>query len=509
MVLAALALILVLGAQMLGRYARTDAALESVVNQLEPAATATKDLASSINNMDRRLRIYVSGGATGYRQLYRTAVKESAADLARLEELMGADPDYRQLIADATESRQNWLDRVGDPATEAMDGGQQQAAMEIIDSEIANAAFSRMTADTYRLDVFISGDQHAALAQSAREAQKLAWAMGVALVLLLLIPLAMYVMLSRSVLKPIEHLRRQLREVTSDSRHEAVITPTGPPELMDLGRDAEALRRNLVTQLDQAAAATSALEQEGPVVDAIRTELQARNDGIPVGVQVAGVLRPAEGVVAGDFWDRIPLGDGRTAVVVCDVSGHGARAGVVALRIKTGITMGLLAGNDAPTIFHRACDSFSDEPARFATAVILIVDPRSGQLSWVNAGHPQPRVLRAGGRVERLSTTGPMLSWLGGSWSTGHTQLGPGDVALCFTDGVLESRNADGTELGDEGLDSRLVQVSAHTNDPQEVLAQAIGAVRERADDLGRDDVTMIALRLQAPAASQIPSPRR
>ena len=158
-----------------------------------------------------------------------------------------------------------------------------------------------------------------------------------------------------------------------------MIVPVGPPELRDLGADAEALRRALVHEIDEATAAREALEQEGPVVEAIRRELAARTDAVPLGVTIAGVLRPAEGVLAGDFWDRIPLTDGRAAAVICDVSGHGPRAGIVAMRLKTSITLGLVAGQDPPQILHRACDAFADEPGRFATAAILIADVEQGR----------------------------------------------------------------------------------------------------------------------------------
>ena len=118
----------------------------------------------------------------------------------------------------------------------------------------------------------------------------------------------------RHVLTPIAALREQLREAATPGHHDAVIEPIGPPELRDLGADAEALRRALVHEIDEATAAREALEQEGPVVEAIRRELAARTEAVPLGVTIAGVLRPAEGVLAGDFWDRIPLTDGRAAL---------------------------------------------------------------------------------------------------------------------------------------------------------------------------------------------------
>ena len=310
---------------------------------------------------------------------------------------------------------------------------------------------------------------------------------------------------------PISRLRRHLRLAATPGEHDAVIVPDGPSEIRDLGSDAEALRRALVHEIDESDAAREALEQEGPVVDAIRRELTARAEVGPAGVQIAGVLRPAEGVLAGDFWDRIPLPDGRAAAVICDVSGHGPRAGIVAMRLKTSITLGLIAGQDPPQILHRACDAFADEPGRFATVVILLADPRTGRLDWVNAGHPAPRVVRADGTIERLDPTGPMVSWLIGGWTSGSMLLGPRDLCLAFTDGILESRDADGQELGDVDLDARIRAAAEASSDPAEVTAQVLAAVRERADDLGRDDVTLVALRMdpQPQPVRRIPAPRR
>ena len=209
-------------------------------------------------------------------------------------------------------------------------------------------------------------------------------------------------------------------------------------------------------------------------------------------------MRPAEGVLAGDFWDQVPLGDGRAALMVCDISGHGAGAGIVAMRLKTAIILGLRSGQDLPQILHRACDGFADEPGRFATVVVVVADPRARTLEWVNAGHPAPRVLRAGGTIERLATTGPMVSWLIGTWTLARTTLGPRDVCLVFTDGILESRDGSGEELGDDGFDAQLRAAAAGTEDPAEVTARLLGTVRQRTADIGRDDLTLVALRWAA-----------
>jgi serine phosphatase RsbU (regulator of sigma subunit) len=415
------------------------------------------------------------------------------------------------LVEDVAADLDVWLSTVGDPAMSAMDAGEQQIAQEILDAPQSQSAYVQLTSDTFRLSTLLTQEQTEALDDLAAAATRLAWTLGAALVVLLLLPLATYVAVRRHVLKPIAALREQLREAATPGHHDAVIVPGGPPELRDLGADAEALRRALVHEIDEATAAREALEQEGPVVEAIRRELAPRAEAPPLGVTIAGVLRPAEGVLAGDFWDRIPLTDGRAAAVICDVSGHGPRAGIVAMRLKTSITLGLVAGQDPPQILHRACDAFADEPGRFATAAILIADVARGEVQWVNAGHPAPRIIRSDGTIVRLGTTGPMISWLGGTWSMSRADLHPDDVVLAFTDGILESRDLAGAELGDDDLDTHLRTAVEAGNDPAEVIAQVLATVRERADDLGRDDVTLVALRLDPhpTPTPRIPEPRR
>jgi len=507
--LAALALIGVLGAQLVLRYAETQAPLNEAVETLAPASTAVTDLNEDINNMERRLRIYVSSGSTGMGLLYEAAVASAKGNVNDLRTLLeGRDPDS-VLVDEVDADLAAWLTTVGGPVTAAMAAGEQREAQVILDSPDSQSAYVQLTAETYRLSTVLTEQQTRALDDSSAAATRLAWTLAAALIILLLLPLAIYIATSRHVLAPIAALRSQLREAATPDHHNSVIVPSGPPELRDLGADAEALRRALVHEIDQATAARQALEQEGPVVDAIRRELAARTEAGPLGVSIAGILRPAEGVLAGDFWDRIPLTDGRAAAVVCDVSGHGPRAGIVAMRLKTSITLGLVAGQDPPQILHRACDAFADEPGRFATAVILIADTGTGEVSWVNAGHPAPRLIRPDGTLVRLDPTGPMVSWLGGTWDMNTTPLHPEDVILAFTDGILESRDPGGDELGDADLDAHLRTAAQQAGDPAEVIAQVLATVRQRADDLGRDDVTLVAMRMDPQGTPRIPEPRR
>ncbi len=507
--LAALAIIGVLGAQLVLRYADTQRSLSEVVDVLAPAGTAVADLNEDINNMERRLRIYVSSDARGMRLLYDAAVQSAQANVAELDTLLADRDPGRGLLQDVDSALAAWLAAVGEPVSALMAEDDPEAAQELLDSAESQSAYVELAGETYRLSAVLAGERSTALRATESAARRLAWSLGIALIVLFLLPLASVVAIGRHVLSPVSELRSQLRAAATPGGQDAVILPSGPPELRDLGVDAEALRRALVHEIDEAHAARSALEQEGPVVDAIRRELSARTDSPPLGVRIEGVLRPAEGVLAGDFWDRIALGDGRAAAVICDVSGHGPRAGIVAMRLKNSITLGLLAGQDPPQILHRACDAFADEPGRFATVVLLVADPAEGTVHWVNAGHPAPRLVRTDGSIERLGPTGPMVSWLGGVWTMPSTFLRPEDCVLAFTDGILESRDLAGEELGDDALDTHLRTAAGHAGEPSEVIAQVLATVRGRAADLSRDDVTLVALRLDPVATPPIPAPRR
>lgn len=506
--LAALAIIALLGAQLVARYAQTQSSLNEVVESLGPASAAVADLSEDINSMERQLRIFVSSGAEGLAVLHEASVDSARGNIEQLRVLLRGRAQELALVAEVDANLDLWLANVATPVTTAMTDDQQLLAQQTLDSNGAEAAYALLAGDTKRLSGVLGGQQTRALAASSDSATRLAWTLAAALVVLLLLPLAAYIAVRRHVLGPIAALREQLRTAAEPEHHDSVIVPVGPPELRALGADAEALRRALVREIDQAMAARQALEHEGPVVEGIRRELEARSEAPPLGVTISGMLRPAEGVLAGDFWDRMALPDGRAAAVVCDVTGHGPQAGIVAMRLKTSITLGLIAGQDPPQVLHRACDAFADEPGRFATVVILIADTATGEITWVNAGHPAPRIVRADGSIETLDTTGPMVSWLGGVWTMGSIHATPNDVVLAFTDGILESRDAEGNELGDADLDDHLRAAVAKADDPTEVIAQALASVRERATHLGRDDVTLVAMQLDEPAPAPTPHAR-
>ncbi|HET9105091.1 MAG TPA: SpoIIE family protein phosphatase [Solirubrobacteraceae bacterium] len=202
-------------------------------------------------------------------------------------------------------------------------------------------------------------------------------------------------------------------------------------------RRLESQRIELAADLDSMQAA---------LVPAIPEQLGA------LGLSVA--YRPADGPAAGgDFYDAFPLDDGRVAVIVGDVSGHGrtalARAAHMHYTLRAYVETGLdpraslkLAGRVLGT----------DDDGLFTTVAIAIYDPASATLTYATAGHPPPVVLGADVGDPVAGSASPALGW---GLPTGLRQttlaFGAGSRACFFSDGVTEARTENGL-LGRERL---------------------------------------------------------
>jgi len=258
--------------------------------------------------------------------------------------------------------------------------------------------------------------------------------------------------------------------------------------------DAEALRRGLVREIDEARAAREGLMQDAPLVAAMERELAAPAEVLLADLDVFGTSQSAEGVMAGDWWDPIKGPNGTLIVVVADVSGHGPQATVTALRVRSILRSALLAGLGPAQAVQMAADSFTDDP-HFVTGIVLVLDPAARHLRWVNAGH-HPAIVVAHDKTTTLcEPTGPLISSLGGAWTTREQHFGPGDVVLAFTDGLVESRNTDGDELESAMVSQFIRGLDAPMREnPRELITRLLAQVRHRAADWRRDDVTLAAV---------------
>jgi serine phosphatase RsbU (regulator of sigma subunit) len=280
--------------------------------------------------------------------------------------------------------------------------------------------------------------------------------------------------------------------------------------LREVAADVELLRTRLVRELEQSENARQALEQRGPVVLGLSERLSLADVAPVEGLRIASALHAAEGIVAGDLLDVVPIDAHRAAVVIADVSGHGATAGLEAVTLKHVIGTALRLGHDPARALEVAADqSRLDE--RFATCAIVVIDVVTGELTFANAGHLPPLIvpaISAGNTTvgpEHLTTldpTGPLLSVLARGWQTGRARLEPGEVLLLVTDGLLEARSAAGEEFGIDGVCKALSQ--ATTRDVDTTVTALTAAAHAYALDYNRDDVTVLAVMRDLPSVPRM-----
>lgn len=216
----------------------------------------------------------------------------------------------------------------------------------------------------------------------------------------------------------------------------------------------------------------------------------------PPGYQLAAATLPAR-AVGGDFYAARPVG-GHVALLLGDVAGKGMAAGLIAssvqARWEAAIHRDDLSLAEMMTALNRDVLA-STEGSKYATLVHAVLTPATGELRYVNAGHPAPLVVDAAGReVARLDTTAPAVGLLDVTdfASTVHT-LAPGHTLVVMSDGVTEARDADGREWDVSGV---AALVARYADDAGQLAAAVIDTVRRhRGRDQTQDDVTVLILR--------------
>lgn len=160
------------------------------------------------------------------------------------------------------------------------------------------------------------------------------------------------------------------------------------------------------------------------------------------GVEFQAVYRPAEGdtPIGGDWYDAFVLRDGRLAVSIGDVFGHGLEAAGAMVRLRE--TLRAVTGvidDDPAAILELANRAFhGSHPGVIASAVFSIYDPATGRMLTANAGHPPPVLVRAGTPVQ-LPPGNVLLGVSPAStFSVLQSTLEPGDSYILYTDGLIE-----------------------------------------------------------------------
>ena len=214
------------------------------------------------------------------------------------------------------------------------------------------------------------------------------------------------------------------------------------------------------------------------------------------GVETVGMSRPAN-TVGGDFFDILPLGDNRLVVAVGDVAGKGSPAALLmALLLAMMRTLIDERLEPAALVTRLNVQVARHAPGtRFITLFYAVFDPRTGDLTYVNAGHTAPLLLRNDGSIERLTEGGIALGMFAHStYETGQATIQLNELVATYSDGITEAENPKGQPFDESGLESTL-----RANRGLEISAVGSAVVRAvelyTADTRLADDLTILLLR--------------
>lgn len=202
--------------------------------------------------------------------------------------------------------------------------------------------------------------------------------------------------------------------------------------------------------------------------------------------------------VGGDFYDLIPMKDGRFVFALGDVSGKGVAAALLAAMAQGALQVQFASNHsltEVITSVNRVLAQRS-ESNRFITLFCAVLD-RDGHLTYINAGHNLPILTRTAGETEKLTTRSVLLGAFDFvEYKPRQTKLNPGDVVVMYTDGVTEAVNSDNEMFGEDRLEEliqRNVTLSAEQI-KQRILDEVISFTRGLPQG---DDITLIVLKMK------------
>jgi sigma-B regulation protein RsbU (phosphoserine phosphatase) len=219
------------------------------------------------------------------------------------------------------------------------------------------------------------------------------------------------------------------------------------------------------------------------------------------GVRLFPIQRQAN-LVGGDWYD-IEMSQRTLTVAVGDASGKGIAAALMATVALSSLRAERSLGAGPKRVIESANKTLREatDPDSFTTLIYLTLDLRTGEVRWLNMGHPSPFVHRSGpdGTASGYFVEGPRNKALGWFDEPGlaETVLGlePGDRLVLFTDGFVEAKNPSGELFGEERLAEVLLRFAPM--DPATLEDELIGEVERFAAGKLGDDLTMLVVEYQ------------
>ena len=253
-------------------------------------------------------------------------------------------------------------------------------------------------------------------------------------------------------------------------------------------------------QLSLQAIEKARLEKSLEIATEIQSGLMPQGAPTLPGFDVFGWFKPAEHAT-GDFYDFVKTRDGRLAVVLGDVTGHGIGPALVTATAQAGLRSYVKVLPDPGSVVTMLNQDLAErmDDGMFLTLFLSLVG-EDGRVALVNAGQTPPLLWRAAtGEISTVAGTGPAVGMMDDfEYVAGEElQLEPGDVMLGFTDGLVEARHPSRPDdlFGDEGVNQVLREVAASGASARELCEKLVAAVLDFSGGEREDDMTVVAVR--------------
>ena len=455
---------------------------------LIPAMQAVARFEQGVREQQRGERGYVITGDRTFLDPFDAGRPVAAEAEAELRRLLADDARLRAAFEESAAAYERWHREAAVPTIAAMDRGEPDAATATV-ADVGRSRFETFVEELGQLRTGV--DERTARSEAAlavAEDRLLRLLVGAAVAALVILVLVL-VALDLWVIAPVNRLKDAVRRVAAGDLTQAVVVD-GPREVVDLGDDVDAMRVRILSELEEMRRANEALAQQAPLVVGLRDVLLPAVQA-PPSLRLDSMFLPAEGVLAGDWFDIWTLEDGRVGMVVADISGHGAEAGLFALRLKDLLVSAVAIFPQPGEALGWVAERLGDTGERFATIFLTVIDADRGRMLYANAGHPAVLLAQPESIVSLLAT-GPILGPFRSGWETRSARLNSDTVLVAYTDGLIEARSSWGEEFGS----ARLLEVVTRLRgrSPEEVVAGCRAELEAFGAGRFQDDVTLVAI---------------
>lgn len=249
-------------------------------------------------------------------------------------------------------------------------------------------------------------------------------------------------------------------------------------------------------QMQQQMIEKQRMEKELAIAREIQFSLLPQVIPQQVGYEIASVFIPCY-TVGGDYYDFLPLSDDEMGIAIGDVSGKSTPAALMMASAQASLrTLASLKVADPEVTIQRLNQLLCRSPSnKYVTFFYGILNHKTNRLSYVNAGHCYPLILKADGRIDRLETGGTVLGFFKDAvYTHGVYDLEPQDLMLLYTDGVSELIDSNEEEFGTERIIAILKQLQHKPI--AEVKEMLVRKLEEHRDNQPQfDDLTFVLLK--------------